>query len=463
MGQSKEIFRGGKGNLIPFLAKEVVIETLRIKDVSFNMCFGEADKVMASAAKSMRCPLLSQDSDFVIFDLEEGYIPLQYFDWRNGNSENGIPCLVYKTEYLLKQFGAKSKDWILPLFAIVAGNDFVSVDTFANFYKHLPRNNKKNFGFNKKHLRMIQTLEWLSQRETQERAIELLLQYVGKEPREKLKDKLHGLLEQYSLDYQEPIPSCLRGLPDYFLELRQSGKMPSFSVVVIHGGPLFLSTLIEDCRMESVYNCCAELRREIYGILRNKEGDLEGETVVEYSRKDSNISKGTVKLELYQNGISLSSIAEMSVDERLQIFCNLMGMDLKILNKVLNSEVPTMFCLSILFWIRKSTLPTQSRVYALLLSRWLLAYQDTEFQNRNLFAEFFENVRKTCEGNDPECWKNVHCFNQWQVVLLTAHWLNSVLNNPIESEKFSLCYSGTFVVKLATFCQKLVAISLKNA
>ena len=79
----------------------------------------EGDPDIASLAAKWNCPVISDDSDFFIFDLKAGYVPLKYFRWQSGTLEAKL--------YTADTFCAHTKieEDLLPLFASLLGNDMV--------------------------------------------------------------------------------------------------------------------------------------------------------------------------------------------------------------------------------------------------------------------------------------------------------------------------------------------------
>ncbi|KAK1902399.1 Protein asteroid like 1 [Dissostichus eleginoides] len=127
---------GRRENILPTLVKLVLLQTLRRLDVQVAQCYGEADPEIAALAREWQCPVLSGDSDFYIYDLPEGLLPLSHFQWeaveRRG-SNSYIPCKSYNTSSFCIFF--KIQRQLLPAFAALAGNDFVKLHRLQNFQK----------------------------------------------------------------------------------------------------------------------------------------------------------------------------------------------------------------------------------------------------------------------------------------------------------------------------------------
>ena len=67
------------GIVLPILAKMVFIDCLQVAGIPFHVVDGEADEDIVAVANYYRCPVLAEDSDFYIFNIEGGYIPVQHF------------------------------------------------------------------------------------------------------------------------------------------------------------------------------------------------------------------------------------------------------------------------------------------------------------------------------------------------------------------------------------------------
>lgn len=80
----------------------------------------EADAEIASLANALECPVLSNDSDFFIFDVLGGFIPLRSFKWQRCPSK----ARIFYRRKLAQYFGIHTE--LLSLFASLVGNDYVT-------------------------------------------------------------------------------------------------------------------------------------------------------------------------------------------------------------------------------------------------------------------------------------------------------------------------------------------------
>ncbi|XP_045076476.1 protein asteroid homolog 1-like [Coregonus clupeaformis] len=73
--EAESLSRGRHGSVLPLLTRHVFIQVLSQRGVPLVQCPAEADWEIACLANQWDCPVLTNDSDFYIFDLPGGYIP----------------------------------------------------------------------------------------------------------------------------------------------------------------------------------------------------------------------------------------------------------------------------------------------------------------------------------------------------------------------------------------------------
>ncbi|KAK3817239.1 MAG: PIN domain-like protein, partial [Benniella sp.] len=130
---------GGRGSsyfLIPPLVMEVALQTLRSLGVDLMVCDGEADGLVAQLAlvRSMdenvvEAYAVSKDSDYFIYNTgsspKGGYIPFDSLlvSTDSHSKMTTITATVYSQSTIAQHLGIKSQ--FLPLFASLAGNDYL--------------------------------------------------------------------------------------------------------------------------------------------------------------------------------------------------------------------------------------------------------------------------------------------------------------------------------------------------
>ena len=97
------------------------MEAIRSLNIEIIQTYGEADRYIAhQASRVYNCPVLSNDSDFLIYSSVE-LVLLRSIDFES-EDENGIRCQIFKRKAFLNYFGLQS-DTFLPLAAALLGND----------------------------------------------------------------------------------------------------------------------------------------------------------------------------------------------------------------------------------------------------------------------------------------------------------------------------------------------------
>jgi len=154
--------------LLPINAFQVLIKVLDIHRFVYYQCTFEADYELAYLANALECPVLSGDSDFLVYDLKCGCIKMEYFELNVNKLRNEIndrmaceeelkskadwyfPTRIYKLEKFLSVFNAgyvhaNSKSRLvkemLPIFAVLMGNDYVDSEIFASFFNSISSSN----------------------------------------------------------------------------------------------------------------------------------------------------------------------------------------------------------------------------------------------------------------------------------------------------------------------------------
>lgn len=120
-------------NILPPLAKDIFRQVLLEREIEFEQSCGEADPRVVSWANELHCPVLSDDSDFYIYDLVDGVLPPGEFQWKN--SRNGqIKAKIYKRSTFCTHFNIDPV--LVPVFASIAGNDFSILEDGGRFARH---------------------------------------------------------------------------------------------------------------------------------------------------------------------------------------------------------------------------------------------------------------------------------------------------------------------------------------
>ena len=194
-------------SVLPPLTKEVFKYIMRKKNIKCVTSLYEAYDDIASIARILNCPVLSNDSDFYIFNVI--YIP--YDTLKPGIIRSSIGngffknCKMFKSENLLKHFPGEDKK-VLPLISVLLRNDYFKTDVFKNFFSTLkvPRELKNKFGNCKQRLKVEALFMWIKNYTLDEAVARILNKIDSEEYQSTLK-----IIEMVINGYLNPSPEML--------------------------------------------------------------------------------------------------------------------------------------------------------------------------------------------------------------------------------------------------------------
>ena len=418
-----------------------------------SCCFyliSEADTEIASLARAWDCFVLSNDSDFFIFDIKKGYIPLEFFNW---NSDH-LTASVFNRNEMASHFNIRPE--LLPLLASLAGNDYVSKETLKPFNLAL--------GIAGKDARfeiIAKMLSKLPDSNTEEEALEHVLQMVPSSAnRDQLRQAVEHSLQEYSITesnvlcyFQDGvISSSLRTqngheIDEWLLRRFRDGYFSSTCMSALTVGKFLLGTLVENCREVSANRCSLGLRRFVYGILNDAAThEVEGNVtmVQEWDRDGLTIKPSNV--EPYQEGVlpSVSLIPYLNTEERLTFLLSALDLDTKHIK-----DLPDKFKL-IVGSLRFLLTPMCAQ--PMLETNHLLALLCCVV---NLQQDLVEH--RECDSQ-PFDVRAAQSFAQWQCVLRDAIQLNVTLLEPLPTPYIHETFNG----KLAHTLREELDQGIKN-
>lgn len=195
---------GKQNDILPQLVKLVFIQTLDRLEVPLAQCYQEADREIAALANEWQSPVLSRDSDFYIFDLPAGLLPISEFRWEaleRSGSRSYIPCKKYSTSSFCVFVNIQPR--LLPMLGALAGNDYVKLrkESSVSWAQFAPAD-----GEEPTHLRGL--LCWLGRFQEPPEALEAALELMAalsEEKKEEVRKDLYVGMKEYELP-----ASCLK-------------------------------------------------------------------------------------------------------------------------------------------------------------------------------------------------------------------------------------------------------------
>ncbi|KTG40948.1 hypothetical protein cypCar_00013485 [Cyprinus carpio] len=260
---------GKKVKVLPILIKSVFRQLLHKLKVPLVQCLEEADWEIAALAEEWNCPVLSNDSDFYIFNLKAGFLPITHFQWQNVKVDRQTnKKYIQAKHFTVKQFCASfnMNTDLLPVFASILGNDYVKLQ---NIRCLTWAENSQN-GIQHDHIDGL--LNWLSPFPGPEEAVSALLTRIDDKEKAITQEALSKGIQEYKLFpgslakffHSKTIPhtTCtglLQVLPQCTLRLLLEGKMSSIIIDAVVHRRVFMVSQVEDFQLP----CSSETSRPI--------------------------------------------------------------------------------------------------------------------------------------------------------------------------------------------------------
>ena len=405
-------------------------------------------------AQSWNCPVLGDDSDYFIFDIKAGYIPLSFFDWKAGQ----LKASIFYRSKLASHFRIRAE--LIPLLASLAGNDYVSPDALAAFYNALTHTQSKDRlnRSEERFAKIANKLSQLSDSYDQQKALESVLQMISSpQKRSELRQVVELSLQEYNikesnlLDYFKTgaVCSSLRTrngheIEQWVLRRFRSGLFSTKFMNSLTSGKCLLRVQVENCGEISANRSSFWLRQFVYGILNDlEEGTKETgnlPAVREWDREGMTVKPSNVAP--YQEGVvpGISLMPYLETTETLNFL--LFALD--------SADTPEI-----------GALPQDMKLFAASL-RYLLNNAQPELKMNHLLALLCccvnlqdnlkeENVKTTNRKYSPQSFdlRAAHSFCQWQSVLRDAINLNCTLLEPVLTPYIHKIYNGQMAHSLA--------------
>ncbi|XP_058666400.1 protein asteroid homolog 1 [Ammospiza nelsoni] len=480
--------RGAGGCLAPLLTREAFVQALGRLGVPFVQCFAEADREIAGLANRWGCPVLSLDSDFFVFDLAGGYCPLSHFQWRSvrvpaAAAPHGcfVPARRFSAERFCGHFGSLSKA-LLPLFAVMHGNDFVGLEALEAFFSkvRLPRGCAAGRGG--RHLRLQGLLKWLAQFAEPAEAVDNVLKYLKKHQREEIRELLCSSMEDYAPSdvnledfFQNGSYECEAArkadVPQWVLDAFAKGKLAPFVINALILRSTFLRVQVENMQRPSAHGTALPIRQVIYGLLLRVSHGTEDASpskqtnelpvVCEFDRCQKTLKKTFVQAaslppDFCDDRFPLDKLMEVPVSCRQMLLLETLGVKMSSLEPFPSHlQLPVAVTC---YWIRYS----EPKVKLNQLKTLLLMIVSGELQRITddpdptdlpaeddsvAYNEFLKWKEEKVQNNDFDL-DAAHSFCQWQCCLQMGLYLNQLLGTPLSEPDLSRLYTGTLVHRL---------------
>ncbi|XP_063443418.1 protein asteroid homolog 1-like [Mytilus trossulus] len=286
---------------VPILAKITFTKVLEKLRIQYIKCDFEADRDIQMLANDLKCPVLSRDSDFFIFDVHHGYIPFESLPLSaifEGTDDDKIK--IYFIENLWKKFPYLRYN--MALLATALGNDYLSKhsNVLQNAYQsdnfRLPRCNTEVSNLfeipceagEPFFITIRKVLYWIYRYNDAERGKRQLLYFCKKDKREEemltrslkvftepddyTSYNLYDLLQERQYGglhvHRSAVPSHV---PTWIIDSHRRGLISGFVLNTLIHKRVFLLSQVEGTHEVSSHECSLSIRKVIYALLLGTE------------------------------------------------------------------------------------------------------------------------------------------------------------------------------------------------
>lgn len=428
--------------VLPALALQVLSQTLQeAPEIEVHFADGEADPVVASLANRYNCPVLGEDSDYYIFDLKVGYIPISSLNL----TSYPFKGTMYRRHDFCSIF-AISPDLCLAVPAVI-GNDFLPSLMQGQWSVEVKK------GFNPKGAllsdyarRVEQVVHFLST----VKSLYGLLGYLkdlqsGEEMVKQLMLRYQEAAQMYATDSSIPekvlsVPSTAlkfsggAELPEWMMNGYREGVITRVLLEICHMGEYLLEVLPDNPDDKSSQLCSRSIRQAAYGILAYK---LKEGRVKELIRCGCNIKSEDIEPVREVSGIgklpATDEIECLPKDKKLQVICSVLKCDEHHLDSV--RDCWQLVVAATHYWMSEVQ-PAEKVLKALVFCFVMCKLSQEEVQQMDL-----------PEQELTTSWRErLHTYACWQCCYKDAMLLNNLLNNPLPHQSPALLFDGRLVM-----------------
>jgi len=441
-------FLNGHG-VLPPLVSLVFMTVLKEMKVDLTFADGEGDVAVYKLANGYDCPVLSNDSDFLIFNLRNGYIPLNHFRWKDSMP---IKANVYYHTEFCSQFQLVDPRLRL-LIPAITGNDFVEGIRNGNF---LGLMNSFSPKLNHRHESIGVILNFIMQFSSLKIFKEKIKVVFDLEinVRESLIVNCSKTEELYDSDKVFSLEELKEST---FLRLHSASKMPKWLLNQFRSGNLFtmhivvtgkhiLNVSVDDTSRTSSAMASKPIRKFMYGLI-GWEKCVEMDRVG-HGMEDVEVEASTILAEGTEIP-RLVRVPTISALERSRMLFTILGCS-DVEGQLGHLQKNWSLVLAATrFWYTQCS-PTRQCVEALVLSFVFLSFTS---------VEALRSMNLRCPGHfrKSSAWMDLlHSYAQWQNIYGDAVKLNQLFKLPLKPMSPAVLFDGRLVMYVAGHDKRVV-------
>ncbi|XP_019853348.1 PREDICTED: protein asteroid homolog 1-like [Amphimedon queenslandica] len=438
-------------SVVPIFTDIVFCETLKELGVEFIFADGDADRDTARIANHYNCPVVANDSDYFIFNLKAGYIPLNCLYW----DQQPVKAKLYERDQFTKKFFNHDRNLIYLIPAIM-GNDFMKRMKRRSLSAAIADASQKakKSGTEIKQDEKLDTLCYISTFDTVKDVMSHLSKICQDNEIRNIKKNYERAKELYDIQHigisRDELVKCTNlktksgaPLPCILRQYRKGCFARSVMVVLV------LNKYLIPVMIDNPYNYTAmrigkHIRKCIYMILSPY---LSKPTITNEEPLEESVSWTDVS---HLNLPFIDDVMLLNEDKQIEVLCKVMKTPVEILTLFIESESKwKLVAVSLHYWSQHAH-PDIHLIEALVLCFIHCSFDETVCPSN-----------KVPDHRRDEKWlEALHTFAQWSCTYYDALRLNNVLMNPLPFMSPALLFNGKLVMHYS--CIDSIGIHKRN-
>ena len=426
--------------VLPLFAWKIVSEVLSELSIKYVVTDGEADRDIVKLANFYSCPVLSNDSDFYIFNLKGGFVHMDNFKW----NISPITSRVFHVKAFVDEFkfADESLRFIIPA---IFGNDFItSVESnYKEFFRHMQRvTSLARTGCHPTLPVVVYASHYDNLQDFIDRIISI--EYLNTTWKKTLRANCIKSKHMYDLQEECSIEDLHRetelrigkehDIPKWLLsQFRQHNFSSSVMMVAVCGSYTF-PPVSENPMLPTSFCISRDIRWVVYSIL-GLDDVIEGTRV---GQSYIGVKLHSIEVMCMGDIISLSTVPTANLYSRKKIIYSCLRCNMDLIEFL---EIKWRLVIaSVIFWRRRGKIPLV--ITKVLLLTFTLCSSGS-------VTKLLDSI--TVDQNflyGPKWLKGLHSFAQWQCTYKDTSSLNIVLQTPLEFHSLADLYNGMLALGL---------------
>ena len=433
------------GSALPIFTDIVFYETLKELGVEFIFADGDADQDTAQIANHYNCPVVANDSDYFIFNLKAGYIPLDCLYW----DQQPVEAKLYERDRFAYKFYFDHNPDLIYLIPAIMGNDFINKVESPSLERDIEatKQRARRIGTRIKEKRRddrLGMLYYISIFNTMTDFKMHLSKTCGDDATSVISKNYEKAKELYDIreiSMADRIESknlktanCTL-LPDVIKEQYRKGLMATSVIVVIVLNKYFVPVMIDNPHDYTATRIGKHIRKCIYTILSPylSRPEVIETTITNEEPREEMVSWTDVS---HLNLPCIDDLISLNEDQRIELLCKVMETPLEV-QAELESKWK-LVAVSLHYWSQHAH-PDIHLIEALVLCFIRCSFDETvcpsdEVPDHREHGKWLEAL---------------HTFAQWSCTYYDALRLNNVLMNPLPFMSPALLFNGKLIMHYA--------------